>query len=75
MSELLDVEGLKPDDDDLMASESKSNENSISRQTEQKPKPKGGNSNQTERKAKFAGNSKYNQVTPKRVDSYDNKLE
>ena len=77
MSELnlIDVAGLKPDDDDRMASESKLNETQVSRQTEQTSKlQKGGNSNQTERKASLAGSSNYSRVIPiKRNESYDSK--
>lgn len=75
MSDLnrIDVAGLHSDDDDRKASESKSNETSVSRQTEQKPKSKGGNSNQTERKASIAGSSNYSRVILKRNKSYDSK--
>ena len=70
---LLDVAGLKPDDDDRKASESKSNETRVSRQIERKPK-KGGNSNQTEPKASSAGSSNYSRIIPmKRNESYDSK--
>jgi len=77
MSELnlLDVAGLKPDDDDRKASESKSNETRVSRQTEKKPKlQNGGNSNQTEPKASSAGSSNYRRIIPmKRNESCDSK--